>query len=117
MEHRETGKYSNKWDKRQGEKSQENRSLVNESPKLIRYNIFREILLAIILVPFIFKGFIGFVSDISKPSEQQQQEEIKPKEEPVEKIVDKNKAIKDRIYKEKGIILSDEDIKKYGITK
>lgn len=93
--------------------------MVNESTKLIRYNIFREILLAIILIPFIVRGFVGFVSDISKPSEQQQQEqqEVKPKEEPIEKVVDKNKAIKDRIYKEKGIIVSDEDIKKYGITK
>lgn len=31
-------------------------------------------------------------------------------------VVDKNKILKEKILKEKGIILTDEDIKRYGIT-
>lgn len=36
---------------------------------------------------------------------------------PADIPLDNKQKIKDRVYKEKGIILTDEDIEKYGLTK
>ena len=77
--------------------------------------------------PFIIKGFFVFIiiclslrgisgywSDLKEYIIRTTL--VTPADIPVDNSTNSTQKIKDRVYKEKGIILTDEDIKKYGLT-
>lgn len=78
--------------------------------------MIKKIAMYIVVVLFILRGVTGYWGDLKSYIIQSElgKQTVTVSVDPIK---DKNEKIKEKVFKEKGIILSDEDIEKYGISK